>query len=280
MAAIEPLPAQRGNGPVCQPASEIARLKAIPEASGVAVSRKNPGLLWAIRDSGEPLLFGITDAGAPAAQVAVTGAEVDDWEDISVGACPGGSCVLIADIGDNNANRQRITIYRVREPATTEKATAPAEALHATYPDGPQDAEAFFVAGDRLFIVTKGNSGPIRLYRFPAGFTPGASVKLERVSELPLAADSERARVTDAEASVDGQWVAIRLADAVVFYRTADLTSATPRERFRADVKPLREPQGEGVAIGAEGTVYIVGEGPVASGGTFAKLRCALRDAK
>jgi hypothetical protein len=61
----------------------------------------------------------------------------------------------------------------------------------------------------------------------------------------------------------------------VIFYGTADLFSSSPRERFRADIRFLSEPQGEGVAIGGAGDVFLMGEGGKA-GGTFARLSCGL----
>ena len=59
--------------------------------------------------------------------------KVDDWEAVAVGACPGGSCIYIADIGDNEAERKRITIHRVPEPSN-EDSVAVKDTFHATYP--------------------------------------------------------------------------------------------------------------------------------------------------
>ena len=214
--------------------------------------------------------------GAIVGRVRVAGAAVHDWEDVSVGKCPHGTCVYIADIGDNKAGRgDHVTVYRVAEPEATATTTETAEMFHANYPDGPQDAEALFVSPEgRLFIVTKGDTGPIALYRFPNDVQAGSRVSLERVGDLPLARSrgAENPRITDAETSPDGRWVALRTHDAVIFYATSDILTGSIRERFRADVRPLREPQGEGVAIGADGDVYLVGEnGGV---GTFARLTC------
>src|SRR5687767_2251902 len=87
---------------VCTSAGRLSSLPALPEASGVALSRRSPGLLWSHNDSGEPMVFAVDTAGVAKGRVRVAGARVTDWEDISVGPCAQGSCLYIADIGDNN----------------------------------------------------------------------------------------------------------------------------------------------------------------------------------
>src|SRR5207237_2816103 len=61
-----------------------------------------------------------------------------------------------------------------------------------------------------LFIVTKGDSGSVALYRVASQFRDGLSVTLERVSVLVPAAANDKhpvvertSRVTDADASAD-----------------------------------------------------------------------------
>ena len=153
----------------CRPAGALVTIPELPEASGVAVSRRIPGRLWSHNDSGQPILTALDAHGRVTGQLRITGATVDDWEAVAVGACPGGSCVYVGDIGDNDARRKRITIYRFPEPAETDTAAAATDAFHATYPDGAHDAEALLVMPDQtIFIVTKGDTGAVALYRFPA----------------------------------------------------------------------------------------------------------------
>ena len=72
-----------------------------------------------------------------------------------------------------------------RSPSTAapepEAATGPVEVtgiFHATYPDHAHDAEALLVAEDGwLHIVTKGDTGPIALYRFPRELQPGRTMR-------------------------------------------------------------------------------------------------------
>ena len=154
----------RADENACRVEGELTRLAALPEASGVAVSRRVPGRLWTHNDSGQPVLFMLDARGGVTGRIQLSGATVVDWEAVSAGPCPTGSCLYVGDIGDNNARRDHITVYRLTEPGDTPSgaaaSTAAAEAFHARYPDGPHDAETLLVAPDGgLYIVTKGRYG-------------------------------------------------------------------------------------------------------------------------
>jgi hypothetical protein len=262
----------------CRASGETVRLRDLPEASGVASSRKTPGVLWAINDSGDPVIFVLDHQGTITGRIRVTGASVDDWEDIAVGPCPQGSCVYLADIGDNNGNRKNLTLYRVAEPTPGDAATGPVEVFHARYPDGSHDAESLFVTADSdVFLVTKGDPGAVALYRFPRPLASGSTSLLQRVGE-PIAGAKVDAkdRPTAADVSPDGEWVAVRTTHWVAFYRTADFISGGWREAFRTDLSSLGEPRGEGVTFAGNDTVILVGEGGglLRAPGTFARLAC------
>ena len=75
----------------------------------------------------------------------------------------------------------------------------------------------------------------------------------------------------------DGNWVAMRTLDGLRFYRAAALLTGKPEAPIAANLTALDEPQGEGVALLASGTVYLVGEaGDGARGGTLARASCKL----
>ena len=189
---------RRGAAAVVHGHRRVTPLVGVGEASGVAVSRRTPGILWSHNDSGRASLFAFDNAGNAKGRVELTGVTVDDWEDLAIGQCPEGSCLYIADIGDNNRARSGITIFRVPEPRADDKATAPAEAWTMTYPDRAHDAEAIFVtSGGQLFLVSKEDARTTALYRVPS---PGGSGgRLQLVAQLPLD------RVTGGAASPDRQ---------------------------------------------------------------------------
>src|SRR5690349_5805225 len=169
----------------CTVDGSSVELQKVPEASGVAFSARTPGVVWTHNDSKKPIVFALSDKGAMLGTVHVTGAEIVNWEDIAVAPCPGGSCLYIGDIGDNHASRSSIAIYRVPEPAPNAKSTDQAEVMHATYPNGPRDAEAIVVLpkGD-MFVITKGEDGPSYVYKFPTSFRNGETVTLEWVGHV------------------------------------------------------------------------------------------------
>jgi len=161
------------------------QLPKVTEASGVAFSARTPGVIWTHNDSKKPIVFALSDKGVMLGTVHVTGAEIVNWEDIAVAPCPGGSCLYIGDIGDNHASRSSIAIYRVPEPAPNAKSTDEPEVMHATYPNGPRDAEALVVLpkGD-MFVITKGEDGPSYVYKFPTPFRNGEAVTLEWIGHV------------------------------------------------------------------------------------------------
>ena len=266
-AGSRPVAAQ---SPLCTLVSGLSALPGVGEASGVAVSRRTPGIIWSHNDSDLPTLLAFDATGAARGRVRVTGASVTDWEDLAAGPCPAGACLYIADIGDNNRSRRQITIYRVPEPRPDDETTEPADVWTATYPDGARDAEALIVTPlGEVFLVTKENPRTTALYRIPIAAS-GALARLELVSPLALA------RVTGGSISADGNWVALRTNTTLFFYPAADLLTGQSPQPRQFDLRPLNERQGEGVAFGQDGLVFLVGEGGSTSG-TLAAVRCSPR---
>jgi hypothetical protein len=261
----------------CKPTGQSVPLAGLPEASGAAASRRVPGRIWTHNDSGAPVVVALDANGAVTGRLRLTNARLEDWEAIAVGPCPGGSCLYVADIGDNDAERKRVTVYRVPEPENADGSIAVTDVFHGVYPDGRHDAETVLVTADgTLLIVTKGDTGPVALYRFPAELKAGTTHSLERVgkpraSGKPAAAD----RVTDGDVSADGEWTVLRTRRSLSFHRTADLLQGNWQAERTVDLAAVGEPQGEGVAFGADGTLYLLGEGGGKKRpGTFQRLTC------
>lgn len=268
----------------CRVTAQPAAAQELPEASGIAISRNAPGVLWLHNDSGEPVLMAVGSNGTTRGRIRVTGASVQDWEDIDVGPCPGGSCIYIGDIGDNGGNRRNVVIYRIPEPESPGETSVSAESMRLTYPDGAHDAESLIVMPDgSILIVSKGERGPIAIYRVPGGFRSGAAVQLERVAMIGEANGGERGvrrnqRITGGAASPDGRWIALRTLYSVTFYSAGDFARGDVREVMRYDVSALRERQGEGIAIGVDGAVWLASEGGGRNRpGTIARLDCVLK---
>jgi hypothetical protein len=268
---------QRGHAVECRHSDPLVHLQQLSEASGVAVSRLNPRRIWVHNDSGAPTLVELNDRGVVTGRIRLIGITVANWEATAVGPCPSGSCLYLGDIGDNSAKRKTIAVYRLPEPNNASGEVSVHDVFHATYPDGPHDAEALLITPKgEMFVVTKGETGPISVYRFPRDMQPGTTVALTRVGSPRESGKSDaHDRITDGAASPNGSWVVLRSHRALYFYATSELTSGQWRERGRVDLSDLAEPQGEGVAFADDTTLYLVGEGGGKSkSGTFARLTC------
>ena len=92
----------------------------INEASGIAVSRKYPGRLYHVNDSGGGPYFYTTDIdGSGTKGVKIDGIKYkrrSDYEDLGLGRCgPNSSCLFIADIGDNRERRKHVELILIEE---------------------------------------------------------------------------------------------------------------------------------------------------------------------
>jgi len=249
----------------------------VGESSGLAASRRHRGVFWTHNDSGgDPAVYGVDLAGNRVASVTVKDAENGDWEDMAIGPCPGGGdCLYLADTG-NNGNRREISIYRVPEPDLAERETKDAERFKARFPEGSPDAEAIFVLPDgAVYLVTKGNQGPVELYRWP--LQDKGDARLEFLHRLAPRPDQVGDRVTGASASPDGQWVAIRTYSTLALYRTPELLAGRG-PAYTTDLSILGEAQGEAVSLGDDGTVMLTTEGGSHHfPGGMSRLSCSAR---
>jgi hypothetical protein len=151
----------------------IVNIPLLTEASGIAASRNNPGVLWTENDSGNAaVVYALDSQGRNLGTYTLPGNT--DNEDIGIGPGPvtDVSYLYVTDIGDNNANRASIAIYQTPEPAVyfwqtnnpvSGRAMKGTRTITLTYPDGAHDAEAEFVdpmTGD-WFVLTKSNISSI-----------------------------------------------------------------------------------------------------------------------
>jgi hypothetical protein len=192
----------------------------LEEASGLAASRQNPGVLWSHNDNDTPgVVFALSTNGALLGRYTVPGVFSGDFEDIAVGPGPWPEYqyVYLGDIGDNDTNRASIRVFRFPEPAVwayqsanpRHDALAGAQTITLRYPDRPYDAEALLVdprTGD-LFVATKQSNGS-RIYRATrAQLDSGQPVTLAFVRQVTSSTVRD---ISAGDVSHDGQLVALR----------------------------------------------------------------------
>ncbi len=244
----------------------------------MVLSRSHDGVYWVHNDSGEPAIYAVDRKGDLLGTFTLGVKKARDWEDIAVGPCGRGQgdCLYVGDIGNNYAEQDTIRLYRVREPADP---TASGELDTETFPmvfDGPPpDMEAMFIMpGGDLYFVSKGRQGPVTLYRYPMPLRGDSTVTLEPLQRIGDEPRSLPRQVTGADASPDGRWVAVRTYETLIFERF-DGRALTPLDDGTVNLRTLREAQGEGVGVAADGTVVLVSEaGPMGKRGGMAVLRC------
>jgi hypothetical protein len=250
----------------------------LPELSGLAASRRNPGVYWAHNDSGNALiLFGILETGEVVARYPLEGVNARDVEDIAVGPCgsegpSAATCVVLADVGDNRGKRTSVQLIRIPEPPAPGNGTIQVQALPFTYPDGPHDAESLII--DRTgtpYVISKTLASLGDVYRIE-GLSTGRTGRAVKVAELRAPGDRDRFS-TAADLHPDGERMLLRTYGHVWEYRAPgatrveDLLSATPVE-----VPSAGERQGEAVAYTLDGKGYLTGsEG---AGSTLHRVSC------
>lgn len=166
-------PRSASNGPAELP--EGARLSALltdvrlAEISGLAVSRRHPGIVWVHNDSGaSSALFAVDAHGRVRARLDLPVPNVD-WEDLASFERDGRAFLLVADTGDNGGLRRELALHLVEEPEALEDGrTEAVRTIRFRWPDGPRDCEAVAVdAGEGAVYLVSKKRVPPELFRLP-----------------------------------------------------------------------------------------------------------------
>ncbi len=234
------------------------RAKGLQEPSALVQSRRHPGVLWTLNDSGgKAELFAFDRHGKHIGIVKVRGAQNRDWESLTL---DDSGRLYIADTGNNKNDRRNLLIYVVEEPDPWRKRSVRVkwrvpfgyrDQKHFPPREGlPFDVEASFFADGRLHLLTKDRSQPrTRLYRFEP-IVGDAKQRLESNDSV-----ASFSMVTGADLHPDGRRLAVLSYDQIqVFERTgpgAPLLANPPR-RSRIEVG-----QAEGIAWDGEDLLVV-----------------------
>jgi hypothetical protein len=246
--------------------------RAINEASGIAASRVNKGLLWTHNDSGDKArIFLIDSLGRTLMQVMLPGITNRDWEDMAVGPGPDSakSYVYLAEIGDNDSRFEFKYIYRIEEPVYkgADTVITAIDSLKFVYPDGNRDAETLLadpLTGD-LYILSK-REKKVNLYRlpFPQSVTEVITAELavegldfHRLGEEKGYHPRYFNQVVGGDISPDGWEVLVKDYSSVYYWKRKPGESIAALLQRTPEVLPYApEARGEGIAFSVSGWGY------------------------
>lgn len=223
------------------PAGELAFTitdQRVTESSGLARDTDN-NVFWTINDSGDR---GVVYAIGPDGRTRGTVEFDADPVDVEAIAYANGR-LYVADIGDNQAQRESVRIYVINAPTPGVDRGSSFTTYEFTYPDGPHDAEAILVEeSGRIRIVTKAPTGGI--YLAPEQLTTGGRNELTRVADAP-------AWVTDATVLPSGQFAVRTYLSLEVLDPESHASVARARLPF--------QPQGESLTVSMTDQVLLIG---------------------
>ncbi len=249
----------------------VVASRAINEASGLAASRKNSGVLWTHNDSGDDSrLFALSTKGKLLGIFKIADVSANDWEDLAIGPgpLPHQDYLYIGDLGHNSSRHSLKYIHRIPEPrlprwtfVSQGQQTQPSpldtiltgiETITVKYPDGSRDAETLMLdpLTKDLYIVSKQDT-LAHLYRAAYPQPTSGTLTLERVATLPFGG------VVAGDISPAGDGILLKTYVAIYYWPR--LPNQTVWEALALPATPvpyILEPQGEAVAWQAQGRGY------------------------
>jgi hypothetical protein len=233
--------------------------KNLKEASGLAASVINEGLLWTLNDHGNGAEIFLIDKDLKIRlTVTLAGVENRDWEDIAVGPGPDSTqtYVYVGDIGDNDAAYDQKDIYRFPEPKleTADHVTLTGfDKISFTLEDGAKDTESLFIdaRSRNLYVVTK-REEPVNVYELKYPQATNSRVTASRILSLPFA------EIVAADCFGKTGDILMKNYERVYYWENKDgldavtlLKTTTPQE-----VPYQAEPKGESIAWAADGSGF------------------------
>lgn len=243
----------RAEEPVFHRGKKLAEhdLKALKEVSGLASSINNPGLLWALNDSGNDADIFLIDKNLSIRQrYVLAGVENRDWEDIVVGAGPDSSknYLFVAEIGDNEAVFPFKYIYRFEEPVINEQQQEPVaikefETITFRLPDGQKDTEALLVdpRTKNIMVVSK-REEPVNVYLIEYPYSTTDTITAKQVATLPLT------QIVAGSFSADGNEILMKNYNHIYYWKNSSNASVVELLRQQPiEIPYIVEPQGESI---------------------------------
>jgi hypothetical protein len=193
----------------------------LAEASGLAASVTNPGMLWTLNDSRNPAEVYLIDTTAQIKMVCkLANVWNRDWEDIVIGPGPDSTktYLYVADIGDNKAVYPIKILYRFEEPvftgATLEITVF--DTLYLKLDDGIRDTEAIMIdpLQKGMYLISK-HEDSVHFYNVNYPYE-GDTLSARYGMKLPYS------KINAADISPDGTEVVIKDYDHIYYWKRPD----------------------------------------------------------
>jgi hypothetical protein len=217
----------------------------IEESSGLAISPEHKDLAYTINDGDDAIVFAIElSTGDVVGTTRVRGGNLDDTESIAI---DGDGRMWLADLGDNDTERNDAALYRFPEPGPG-RHSVNAKRFPVSYEGGPADIETFMVhpkTGEK-FLATRDEESNGNLYSLPKKLTRDGD---NRAKDLHKSTPVD---TSDGTFTPSGSQALIRTGEAVYVF-----DPDTWSEVERLSVPPVEN--GESISMEPDGGSFIIG---------------------
>jgi hypothetical protein len=203
----------------------ILKAQAVHENSGMALSRRDPRYFWTHNDSGDRArIFQFDREGVDCGELIVPDAKAVDWEDIASFVRDGEPRLLIADTGDNDNQRDVVTLYEVDDVDTVgQRVSKVRREYRIAWPDGPEDCESVTVDSLRgeILLLTKARGLRAKLGRvmLEQGDEPGKKNRKKDEVKIQIVGKPPIPLATAMDQSIDGTQLVVLTPLLAIGYR-------------------------------------------------------------
>jgi len=238
----------------------------ISESSGVACSRRAPGVFWTHNDSGdEARLYAFDKRGRTLGACTLKGVLAFDWEDIASFSLEGQHYLLVGDVGNNGRAAGVHMLYLIHEPNVEQLRpdrllqVPVLQLVNFAYEDDHRNCEALAVdpATRTVLLATKERLFGCLVYSLPWPKDDPKKVHTARkIATLMIPP------ATGMDISPDGhRAVVVTYGNAYQFTRAPGESWAQAFARRPVEIVLPARAQGEAICYGADGkTLYLTSE--------------------
>ncbi|MCR4415546.1 MAG: SHD1 domain-containing protein [Thermoguttaceae bacterium] len=240
----------------------------LDESSGLAVSRRAPGLFWSHNDSdNDARLYLFDRQGRDLGWCFVKDTKAFDWEDIASFTAEGKPYLLIADTGNNNLAAAVHMLHVLEEPPVDPqrgvlvREVPLVRTIYFSFEDDYRNCEAVGIdpTDKTILLVSKERGRECHAYVLP---WPKEKEDVKKAHVARVAATLRLRQATGLDVSPDG-----RRAIVVTYNNAFEFVRGEKDDWFTALARPPREIplpdrlQGESICYGSDGkTLYLTSE--------------------